>query len=67
MCFRVTLVTMVLLYVGHSMWPDPLPGGGGDSVAVSGIRLYIHVGQSLLCSCYLCVTMSRHARGTCMS
>ena len=26
MCFRVTLVIMVLLYVGHSMWPDPLPG-----------------------------------------
>ena len=26
MCFRVTLVIMVLLYVGHSVWPDPLPG-----------------------------------------
>ena len=26
MCLRVTLVIMFLLYSGHSMWPDPLPG-----------------------------------------
>ena len=39
--------------------------GGGDSVAVSCIRLYIHVGQSLLGSCYLCIDMSRRARGAC--
>ena len=37
------------------------------SVAVSGNRLYIHVGQSLLGSCYLCIDMSRRARGACTS
>ena len=26
MCLRVTLVIVFLLYSGHSMWPDPLPG-----------------------------------------
>ena len=26
MCFSVTLVIMVLLYISHSVWPDPLPG-----------------------------------------
>ena len=32
MCFRVTLVIMILLYVGHSMWPDPLPGQQRDEM-----------------------------------
>ena len=26
LCLRVTLAIMFLLYSGHSMWPDPLPG-----------------------------------------